>query len=304
MSRYLFVDAAADDWRRIQLKGVDATVYVYQLQRALAEMAGLLGKEEEAAVWHRKADETRAAVRERMWDPDRRFFFDVDPRTGARSPYMAAVGFYPFLCDIAGEEHLAALRDHLLNPEEFWTAFPVPASPKTDPNFSARAEWKGKRMSCPWNGRVWPMTNSHVAEALATAARSLDVGLRSQAAELIQRFLRMMFFDGDPARPNAFEHYNPETGTPCVYRGIDDYQHSWVVDLLMKHLAGIQPAGGDTLVIDPLPFPVESFLLEGVWIRGRRVDVAWDAKEGFVVRVDGEERVRQAERSRVEVGLG
>src|SRR5439155_22408579 len=62
MSRYLFADPDADDWRRIQLKGVDATVYIYQLQRALAEMAGLLGTAEDAAVWNRKADEVREAV--------------------------------------------------------------------------------------------------------------------------------------------------------------------------------------------------------------------------------------------------
>ena len=31
---------------------------------------------------------------------------------------------------------------------------------------NANAEWKGKRHVCPWNGRVWPMTNSHVMEAL------------------------------------------------------------------------------------------------------------------------------------------
>lgn len=302
MSRYLFVDDSADDWRRIQLKGVDATVYLYQLQRALGEMATMLGKEEEASVWNRKADSTREAVRLKMWDPERGFFFDVDPRTWERSPYAAAVGLYPFLCDIAGEEHLAAVRDHLLNPDEFWTPCPVPASSRQDPYFSADAEWKGRRMSCPWNGRVWPMTNSHVAEALARAS-DLDPELREPAAEMIHRFVKMMFYDGDSERPNCFEHYNPETGTPSMYRGVDDYQHSWVVDLIVKYLAGIRPGSGDTLVINPLPFPVERFALRGVHYRGHVIDAEWDGGTGFVVRVDGEERVNQAERARVEVLL-
>jgi hypothetical protein len=302
MSRYLFVDDSADDWRRIQLKGVDATVYLYQLQRALGEMAAMLGKEEESTVWHRKADATRGAVREKMWDPDRGFFFDVDPRTWERSPYVAAVGFYPFLCDIASEEHLSALRERLLSPDEFWTEYPVPASSAQDAYFSAEAEWKGRRMSCPWNGRVWPMTNSHAAEALAQAATNLDPGLREPAAELIQRFVRMMFYDGDPERPNCFEHYNPHTGTPAMYRGVDDYQHSWVIDLLVKYLAGIRPSGGDTLILDPLPFPVERFALRGVRYRSHTVDVEW-GPEGYVVTVDGEERSRSAERERVEVAL-
>jgi hypothetical protein len=303
MSRYLFSDESADDWRRIQLKGVDATVYIYQLQRALAEMAGLLGKEEEAAVWNRKADATREAVRTHMWDPEKGFFFDVDPKTKKRSPYKAAVGFYPFLCDIAGPEHLAALTEHLLNPEEFWTNYPVPASSVDDPYFNPDAEWKGKRMSCPWNGRVWPMANSHVSEALARASLTLDTNLQPQAAELIHRFVKMMFFDGDPERPNCFEHYNPHTGTPCMYRGIDDYQHSWVIDLIVKYLAGLQPNGSSTLVLEPLPFDVASFDLLGVHYQGHSVDICWDKKEGYVVTVDGVERARQSGRGRVEIPL-
>jgi len=303
MSRYLFADESADDWRGFQLKGVDATVYIYQLQRALAEMARLLGKEEEAAVWTRKADETRAAVRDRMWDPERKFFFDVDPRTGARSPFKAAVGFYPFLCDIAGADHLDAITDHLLNPEEFWTEVPVPASSVDDPWFSADGEWKGRRMSCPWNGRVWPMTNSHVAQALARTALALDESLKPRAAELIHRFVKMMYFDGDPERPNCFEHYNPRTGAPCMYRGIDDYQHSWVIDLLVKYLVGLQPNGSDTLVLDPLPFDVDRFSMTGIHYRGHVVDVEWDSTTGYIVRVDGVERARRARRERVEVEM-
>jgi hypothetical protein len=303
MSRYLFVDDSADDWRRIQLKGVDATVYIYQLQRSLGEMARVIGKPEEAEVWDRKADATCAAVREKMWDPERGFFFDVDPKSGQRSPYKAAVGFYPFLCDIAGPEHLAALRDHLLNPAEFWTPYPVPASSADDPFFSAEGEWKGRRMSCPWNGRVWPMANSHASEALARVAFTLDESLKPQAADLITRFVHMMFFDGDPERPNSFEHYNPLTGAPSAYRGVDDYQHSWVIDLLVKYVAGIRPGGSDTLLLDPLPFPVDRFVLQGVRYRGHTVDICWDASEGYVISVDGKERSRTPERQPVEVPL-
>jgi hypothetical protein len=302
MSRYLFVDPHADDWRRIQLKGVDATVYIYQLQRALSTMAELLGKSEEASVWARKADATRDAVRERMWDPETEFFYDVDARSGRRSPYKAACGFYPFLCDLAGPEHLAAIHRHLLNPEEFWTEWPVPASSLDDPFFSAVAEWRGRRMSCPWNGRVWPMTNSHVCEALANAA-GMDPELRPVAARLITRFVHLMFHDGNPVRPNSFEHYNPFTGTPSLYRGIDDYQHSWVVDLLVKYLVGLRPNGSNRLVLDPLPFEVERFTMADIRYRGHRVDVSWDRLEGYVVRLDGVERHRSAQRERVEAPM-
>lgn len=300
-SRYLFVDERADEWGRFQLKGVDATVYVYMTLRALAEMARLLGKEPEAEVWDRKADRVRDAVRRLMWDPDRHFFFDVDPRTGRRSPYKAAVGFYPFLCDIATGEHLPAIREHLLNPAEFATPWPVPTSSLDDPYFSAEGEWKGIRMSCPWNGRVWPMTNSHICEALARASLTLDPSLRPVAVDFIQRFIRMMFWFGDVERPNCFEHYNPFTGAPSAYRGIDDYQHSWVVDLLVKYLIGVQPPVDSILVLDPLPFDVDRFRMEGLHLRGHNVNVVWDAASGYVVSIDGVERARSPQRTRLEI---
>ena len=48
-----------------------------------------------------------------------------------------------------------------------WTTYPVPSSSADDPFYNADGLWKGERKNCPWNGRVWPMTNSHIAEVLA-----------------------------------------------------------------------------------------------------------------------------------------
>lgn len=304
MSRYLFADVAADSWRKIRIKGVDASCYVYSLQRTLAEFARELGHSEDADWWDESADVTGDAVRRAMWDPEAKLFKDVRSRTWERSPYKAAVGFYPFLTDIASEKHLAAW-DHLLNPRTFGTPYPVPASSADDPYFDAEAGWKGKRANCPWNGRVWPMTNSHVAEALADTARTLAPELRPRAAEFIMKFVRMMFHGGDPKRPNSYEHYNPETGMPSLYRGVDDYQHSWIVDLILKQVVGIQPEPGmhGELIVDPLPFGLERFRAEGIYVRGHRVDVSFSTTDGFLVRVDGEVRARSPHPEYVAVPL-
>ena len=305
MSRYQAVDPKADHWGPFRLKGIDATVYAYELQRALAWMAEGLGYGPDASYWTAQADATRQAVLDRMWDPALEMFTDVNPDSGQRTGVKALVGFYPFMTDIAGSQHVVALRRHLLNPAEFWLAYPAPATSADDAYFSPWAEWKGKRHSCPWNGRVWPMTNSHACEALAHASQHLDPSLRPAAAELITRFVRLMFFDGDPARPNCFEHYNPLTGQASTYRGIDDYQHSWVADLLIRYLAGIQPGAGGSLIVDPLPFEVASFSLSNVIVRGRRLAVGWDAASaGFEVFVDGRPAHQSAEREKVVLSAG
>jgi hypothetical protein len=96
----------------------------------------------------------------------------------------------------------------------------------------------------------------------------------------------MLFFDCDPKRPNCFEHYHPFNGTPSTYRGIDDYQHSWINDLIIKYLCGIRPQEF-AVAIDPFPFGVESALIDNVVIRGRRLKVKLDGKR-FVVWLDGQ----------------
>jgi len=133
------------------------------------------------------------------------------------------------------------------------------------------------------------MTNSHLAEALAhTAIAFNDPLLRRKTAEFITRFVHMMFFDGDPRRPNCFEHYNPLTGTPSVYRGIDDYQHSWVADLIISYVCGVR-TDAEGLVIDPFPFGLARASIDDVMVRGHRVRVVL-AKKNYTVWIDGTRR--------------
>ena len=286
MSRYVWVDDEADEWKPMKrrLKGLDASIYIYRTEKALAEISTLLGKNDED-MWTKRAERTRRAILEYCWDENLQAFVDVSPEL-KRSGLIFAISFYPFFTDLTTEKHLPSLERHLFNPDEFWTEYPVPASPKTDPYYSAEPAWKGKRTNCPWNGRTWPMTNSHVAEAVVGASR-LEPTLRGRAAQFIRAFVKMMFFDGDTRRPNCFEHYNPETGKASVYRGIDDYQHSWVVDLIIKYVAGVRPEAG-LVVIDPLPFELEAFELRDVRVRGHRIDIVKDLA-GFRVLLGGEE---------------
>jgi len=124
--------------------------------------------------------------------------------------------------------------------------------------------------------------------------RAHRAGWAPRLGELVRRFVRMMTFDGDPDRPNCFEHYHPYTGRPSLYRGIDDYQHSWVNDLIVSHVMGVLPDGSSGLTVWPLALGVERATLDHVRVAGRRVSVTLEGKR-FRVKVDerraGEGRV-------------
>ncbi len=316
MSRYMAVDPEADvrGWQpRLRLKGIDVTVYAHQLFRALAVVSRELERTWDEAEWQALAARSGNAINDHMWSPEARLFTDVDGRTlartegrgrnagitgadgeamgdGARSftrtNVKAAVGFYPMLTNLVDDARLDAMMDHLEDPRTFGTPFPIPSSSVDDPRFSAEGIWRGKRRNCPWNGRVWPMTTSHVIEGLLRCRRRGSERAGALAADMLVRFVRMMFTDGNPGRPNCFEHYNPYTGRACHFRGIDDYQHSWVLDLLARGIAGLH-IDEEGVEVWPLPHELPRVTLGPVRARGRAVAVEVDGGR-VSVKVDGE----------------
>ncbi|HZH98773.1 MAG TPA: hypothetical protein VEX38_07355, partial [Fimbriimonadaceae bacterium] len=85
------------------------------------------------------------------------------------------------------------------------------------------------------------------------AQRTGDAELLRAASEALTRSVRLLFHDGDPCKPNSYEHYNPLTGSAALYRGYDDYMHSWVVDLILRYVAGLRPGSSER---KPLPLDV------------------------------------------------
>lgn len=288
MARYQAVDPDADRYgweNRIRLKGIDVTVYTYQLHRALEAIALRLEKARQSNAWRASADRIGDAIRSAMWDEVTGLFSDVDPRTMRRTGVKAAVGFYPLLTDLLSDAIVRRLLANLADPATFATPFPVPSSSADDPSFDPNAEWKGRRHNCPWNGRVWPMTNSHILEGLLRQWHRGRHMAGAAATALLSRYVRLMFHDRDLARPNCYEHYNPLTGHASVYRGIDDYQHSWVLDPILRGVTGLEPTQ-DGLRVRPLPGLVTRASVRDVVIRGRAIGVERNG-DAVTITVDG-----------------
>jgi hypothetical protein len=267
------------------VKAVAATVHAYTLLRVLERFAAESGQLAESARWGGAADRTRRAVRERMWRVELATFCDLDSDTGKPVGGRTDHGFLPFATDLATDDHRPGFERTLLDPEKFWTPFPVPSLAADDPRFDAGGVVNGIRVAAPRNGRVWPASNCVVIDALTSHDRERVPRLRDAAAHLIQRSVRMRFTDGDAARPNAYEHYSPLTGAASVYSGHDDHQDGWLNDIIVRHVAGVG-ARADGITVDPLPLGLDRLELSGVTIAGHRVDVTIDGRQVVAV-VDG-----------------
>lgn len=244
-------------------KTVDGSATAYLQRKILAGIAGILGREEDAAKFQKRADLTRQSITEKMWNERDSFYHDLSYDDLLR-PQKSLAGFLPLLAEIASPGQLQALRKHLRDPNEFWTPYPVPTLSRDDPDFDART----------WglNGPVWVPTNWFVMEGLARAG---DVEI---ANEILQKTVEMM--SKPTGYPTAAEQYNPETG---VFFGVADYSWCGVLNhYITKWVLGIQPdaASGQVVIHPHLPSPWKFARLNNLQIGEHELSVAYEYAPG------------------------
>ncbi|MBQ4051043.1 MAG: hypothetical protein IJD13_05385 [Oscillospiraceae bacterium] len=111
----------------------DINAVFYGSRMALAEMAELLGMEEEAAGWHEKAAQVKKRLMEVCFDPETRFFYDVDKHD--RMIRVKSISITTLFCEHLLDRELAdEIYDrYLAAPDQFGTPFPFPGTAVSDP---------------------------------------------------------------------------------------------------------------------------------------------------------------------------
>ena len=113
----------------------DMSAMLYGGRKALAEMAGLLGKPGEKVHWEEKAEATREAIFRYCFHEEDVFFYDLDRNNRfirIKGDVITRV-LSEHVVDQALFEKIFQL--HIVNPEEFWTPYPLPSIAVNDPCF-------------------------------------------------------------------------------------------------------------------------------------------------------------------------
>ncbi len=142
---------------------VDTSSQMVLFARNLAEIADLLEKKDEAKAFRTEAEELARLINEKMWDPDRRFYFDLTV-DGRRSPVKTIAAFWTLLAGVAGPEQAAALTAELRNPKTFARKHRVPTVPADESGFKPTGGY--------WQGAVWAPTNTMVIRGLEKNSQS------------------------------------------------------------------------------------------------------------------------------------
>jgi hypothetical protein len=310
--------------RPVNLERVDLTAYNYGNAVAVARIYRLLGQSEPAREFDALAAKIAAAVQAKMWRPEKRFFYSLRAVDDAVADVKEVAGVYPFYFGMlpSGKGYESAWAS-ILDPKQFWTAWPVASASKECPAYS-QSEWPGdgRAAGCMWNGPTWPHANSLVMTAMARTLRATrdhrvaDSPLKKEHLwALFLSFTKAQYRDQDIRWPWTGEFYNGDTGRWKTAER--DYNHSTWLDILIPELIGVVPREDDILEVDPL-LPEDAlihFLLDGLRYHGHDITVVWDApapgspdrygdgRRGLDVYVDGRLAASAPALSRLQVQL-
>lgn len=177
---------------------VDISSEMVMFADQLADFADLLGFADEAAGFRDEASETARLIREKMWDPESAFFYDLT-LSEDRIPVKTVAAYWTLLAGVATETQAEALAAELSNPETF-------GRPNRVPTLAANEEGY-QRDGGYWRGAVWAPTETMVIRGLERYGR--DDLARQIALEHLALLATVFRETG-----TVWENYSAETPSP------------------------------------------------------------------------------------------
>ncbi|NIJ45918.1 hypothetical protein FHR24_002389 [Wenyingzhuangia heitensis] len=180
-------------------EGVDLNCYLVRELEAIAIIADEIGKTKEAKAYRLHAGKLKKMINKYLWDDSTGFYYDRNEENGETTFVKSVSGFTPIWAGIASKNQVKRMvEEHLKNPKEFWTTYPIPSYALTEPDY--RQNYQGQK-GCNWKGSTWIPTNYMICHGL------LDYGYTSLAKQIALKTYNMVL--GNKA---TREFFNAETG--------------------------------------------------------------------------------------------
>lgn len=137
------------------------TIYALGL-RSLARLLGDSGDSAGAAEFNDEADRTRDALVSKCWDEEAGAFFDLSGVAEKPIKVVTISSLMPLVLEDLPRPIVERLVDQWVsNPDHFWTTYPLPSVPASDPKFMP-----GNPGGFIWRGPSWINTNWFLSHAL------------------------------------------------------------------------------------------------------------------------------------------
>ncbi len=168
--------------------------------RVLSRLARRCGRDCVATWATERADSVTAALLEHSYCERRRLFFNLQGPGHHRPSVKTIHCLMPLILPDLPRHVADALVEHLADPREFWTTYPVPSVARDEPTFSANHRlWRTRFI---WRGPTSMNTNWYIVQGLR------QHGYDDLAEQIVVRSHELVEHGG------FNEFFNPLSGAP------------------------------------------------------------------------------------------
>ena len=178
--------------------------------KALAEMASILGRENEQKELMQRAERFSSSMN-KLWDDKAGIYHNYRTDLDTLSERISPTVFYPLLADISPEHREIRIVDYFYNSDKFYGKWMLPSTARDDPSFKRQRYWKGA---------IWPPLNFLTYLSLRKA------GHYGASTELSNKSLNL-FIEEWFRKGFVSENYSSITGTGDAVNLSSDRFHSW-----------------------------------------------------------------------------
>ena len=183
----------------VPMASMDVTSFSYACRDTLSEISLIRGDTAAARKWRKLADEVAHVIGEKLWDDTRGALFDRDKHGHVIDVLCHNTLRCMYWGSISKDMADRFVREHLLNPDEFWTPLPLPSVAANDPAFRNAVENN-------WSGQCEGLTYQRAILALER------YGYEKLVPVLGKKLFRAVI-DGGML---FVQQFDPFTGTPSI----------------------------------------------------------------------------------------
>ncbi|RLE45252.1 hypothetical protein DRJ22_04825 [Candidatus Woesearchaeota archaeon] len=181
--------------------------------RSLSRLFSEVDNDKDARFFNKKANATEKVIFEKCYDNVNDIFLDLAFRDKLKVPVVSFFSLMPLILDNI-DPVIAdfVVKEHLLNPKEFWSPYPIPSVSMSDPSFSSSGT------TLLWRGPTWINVNWFIFNGLKKH------GYHDVAKEILKKTIELV------AKSGFREFYNPFTG-----EGMRTKDYGWstlIVDMI------------------------------------------------------------------------
>jgi mannosylglycerate hydrolase MGH1-like protein len=154
--------------------------------KILSQLWNKVGETELEEKYSNQAQKVEQAISQSLWDEDDGFFYCRKAYSHNLSKIKTVAGLSPLILDTLTDEKRRKLIEHLLNPNEFWTPYPIPSTAVNEKGFTTTSKLL-------WRGPSWVSTNWYIWKGLL---KKSDNQSQSTANEISEKTLLMIEKEG------------------------------------------------------------------------------------------------------------